>query len=144
MKNKLDVLVFEHHFPANIPRKIHLFLLDLIEKTCELNDTVYPINGVSKGSLVSLSLRKESDDIIYISGFFNIDKENRCIEGEIYIDKNTIYIDSLITRLGDIKSDEKKVYRVLDKFTLLNKVIKHEIICSNRKKDNCYYKVKVK
>lgn len=144
MKNKLDVLAFEHLFPANLPRELHLFFLDLIEKTCELSDTVYPINGIKKGNLISLHLKKDSDNIIYMSGFFNIDKENRCIEGEIYLDKSTIYIDSLITRLGEIEANEKKIYRILDKFTILNKVIKHEIICGNSKKEYYYNKSKSK
>ena len=130
MKNKLDVLEFEHLFPANIPRETHLFILDLIEKTCELSDTVYPINGVKNGCLISLHLKNESDNIIYMSGFFNIDKENRCIEGELYLEKNTIYIDSLITRLGYVKPDEKKFTEYL--------------ICGNNKKVNYYSKANSK
>jgi hypothetical protein len=75
-----------------------------------------------------------------MSGFYNISKENRCLEGEIYIYNNKIYIDSIITRLGEIPSSDKKVYRCMDKFTILKTKIKHETICSNRIIKNSYPK----
>ena len=64
------------------------FLLNLIEKTVELTDTVYPINGTKCGQLICMHLKKSNNDIIYMSGFYSIGEENRCLEGEIYIDNN--------------------------------------------------------
>jgi|GEM_PF-2670182 len=140
MENNQNDIIFEHYFPANITKEKQLILLDLIEKTVELSDTVYPIDGIKNGKLISMHLKKEDDDIIYMSGFYNISKENRCLEGEIYIYNNKIYIDSLITRLGEIPSTDKKVYRCMDKFTILKTKIKHETICSNRIVKNSYSK----
>ncbi len=132
MQNNQDDIIFEHYFPANMSKEKQLILLDLIEKTVELSDTVYPIDGMKSGKLISMHLKTVNHDIIYMSGFYNISKENRCIEGEIYIDNNKIYIDSLITRLGEIPIGDKKVYRFIDKFTLLKTKINHETICSKK------------
>jgi hypothetical protein len=79
-----------------------------------------------------------------MSGFYNIGKENRCLEGEIYLYNNEVYIDSLITRLGEIPVSEKKIYRSMDKFTLLKTKINHETICSNKIIKNSYFKIKNK
>ena len=144
MQNNQDDIIFEHHFPTNIPKEKQLILLDLIEKTVELSDTVYPIDGIKNGKLISMYLKEAGDDIIYMSGFYNIGKENRCLEGEIYIYNNKVYIDSLITRLGEIPSTDKKVYRFMDKFTLLKTKINHETICSNKIIKNSYSRIKNK
>jgi len=144
MENNQNDIIFEHYFPANIPKEKQLILLDLIEKTVELSNTVYPIDGIKNGKLISLHLKKADDDIIYMSGFYNIGKENRCLEGEIYIYNNKIYIDSLITRLGEIPISDKKVYRCMDKFTLLKTKINHETICSNKIVKTSYFKTKNK
>jgi len=141
MQNSQDDIIFEHYFPANIPKEKQLILLDLIEKTVELSDTVYPIDGIKNGKLISMHLKKVKDNIIYMSGFYNIGKENRCLEGEIYLYNNEVYIDSLITRLGAIPSSDKKVYRFIDKFTLLKTKINHETICSNKIIKNSYSKI---
>lgn len=140
MQNNQDDIIFEHHFPTNISKEKQLILLDLIEKTFELSDTVYPINGIKNGKLISMHLKEVDDNIIYMSGFYNIGKENRCLEGEIYIYNNKVYIDSMITRLGQIPFNDKKVYRCMDKFTLLKTKINHETICSNRIVKNSYSK----
>ncbi len=70
---------------------------------------MYPIDGIKNGKLISMHLKKEDNGIIYMSGFYKISKENRCLEGEIYTYNNKIYIDSIITRLGKIPSSDKKV-----------------------------------
>jgi hypothetical protein len=144
MENNQSDIIFEQYFPANISREKQLFLLDLIEKTVELSDTVYPIDGIKNGKLINMHLKKVNDDIIYMSGFYNIGKENRCLEGEIYLYNNKVYIDSLITRLGQIPISEKKMYRSMDKFTLLKTKIKYETICSNKIINNNYFKIKNK
>ncbi len=141
MENNQEDILFEHYFPANIPKEKQLILLDLIEKTVELNDTVYPIDGTKNGKLISMHLKKVNADIIYMSGFYNIGKENRCLEGEIYIYNDKVYIDSLITRLGEIPSNEKKIYRLIDKFTLLKTKLNHETICSNKIVKKSYSKI---
>ncbi len=140
MENNQKDIIFEQYFPANITREKQLILLDLIEKTVELSDTVYPIDGIKNGKLISMHLKKEDNGIIYMSGFYKISKENRCLEGEIYTYNNKIYIDSIITRLGKIPSSDKKVYRCMDKFTILKTKINHETICSNRIVKNSYSK----
>ena len=140
MDNNQNDIIFEHYFPANISKEKQLILLDLIEKTVELSDTVYPINGIKSGELISLHLKRKDDGIIYMSGFYNISNENRCIDGEIYICNNKVYVDSVITRLGEIPACDKKVYRCLDKFTFFKAKINHETICSNRLLKNSYIK----
>lgn len=144
MENNQSDIIFEHYFPANIPRGKQLLLLDLIEKTVELSNTVYPIDGIMNGKLISMHLKKLNDNIIYMSGFYNIGKENRCLEGEIYLYNNEVYIDSLITRLGEIPTGDKKIYRTMDKFTLLKTKINHETICGNKKVKNSYSKTENK
>lgn len=147
MKNYPNEIIFEQYFPANISKDLQHILLDLIEKTVELSDSIYPINGITNGQLISLVLKASDDkDIIYMSGFYNIDIENRCLEGEIYLLDNKIYIDSLITRLGENILDSNKKYRSLDKFTILKTKINHESLCKSKllKKSYPIIKQKVK
>ncbi len=138
MESNQNDIIFEHHFPANISREKQLILLDLIEKTVELTETVYPIDGIKRGKLIRMNLKKLEDNIIHMSGFYNIGRENRCLEGEIYLYNNKIYIDSLITRLGGIPSSDRKVYRILDKFTILKTKINHETLCGSELIKNSY------
>jgi hypothetical protein len=58
MENNQSDIIFEQYFPANISREKQLFLLDLIEKTVELSDTVYPIDGIKNGKLINMHLKK--------------------------------------------------------------------------------------
>lgn len=118
MQNYDNEIIFEKYFPTNLTKDKQQYILSLIEKTKEFTDNPYPLNGINTGTLISLNLKEANDSIIHMSGFYYIGKENRCLEGEIYFVKNTIYIDSLITRLGDIPNNESKIYRNLDSFRI--------------------------
>jgi hypothetical protein len=131
MDNKSKEIIFEQNFSSNIPKRNQRVLLNLIKKISELTNTLYPINGVSSGELINLHMRLINKDVVYISGFYSVDVENRCIQGEIYTLKDKVYIDTLITRIGDMPNDQIKEYRTLDIFTKINSNIEHSFIIND-------------
>lgn len=89
--------------------------LNIIRNCKDICDSENKVNDISKCEIIGMRLIKEDNDIIF-NGMLKIGNENRTIEGRIFFDKNRIFVDSLITRVGMEK--EHKIYTVLDEFKL--------------------------
>lgn len=89
--------------------------LNIIRNCKDICDSENKVNDISKCEIIGMRLIKEDNDIIF-NGMLKIGNENRTIEGRIFFDKNRIFVDSLITRVG--METEHKIYTVLDEFKL--------------------------
>lgn len=125
--NRYEAILDEERFPyKNMSLEERNFYLNIIRKCKDICDTENKVGNKSTCEIVELRLKKENNAVGF-NGFLSIDNENRCIEGELFLqDKNTIMVDYKITRLST--TDEHKEYRVYDMFKLQNDVLKRSSV----------------
>lgn len=101
------------------------YYLNIINNCKDICDSENKVDNQSKCEIIELKLIKENKVIVF-NGSVTIGTEekheNRCIRGEIYLNKGQIIVDMHVTRL--LTSDDKKVYTVLDEFKLENDILK--------------------
>lgn len=90
--------------------------LKIIEECKEISNTIFKVGNTTRGNIVEITLKKE-DRQIKFSGSINYNdkcfNENRSIYGVIYLNKNNVVVDMIITRLC---VDDNKVYTTIDEF----------------------------
>lgn len=116
----------ENYFPyqfMNVDERD--FCLKILSNCKDISDSNYKVNGTSKCDIVEMRFKKENN-IIHANGSLTIgdkdNQENRCVDADIFITKDNIIVDMLVTRL--MVKDENKEYRVLDEFKLEDDVLK--------------------
>lgn len=124
--NRYEVILDEQKFPylwMTLEERNHY--LNIIRNCKDICDTENKVDGVSNCELLQLSLKKENN-IVSFNGFLTIGtdkvRENRTIEGDLFFDKKSAFVDYKITRL--CIQDEHKEYRVLDEFKLEKDTLK--------------------
>ena len=119
--NKLfDTILDEQRFPyegMNIEQRN--YYLNIIRNCKDIKDSEHKIDGESVCQILELSFKKK-DSHVAINGLLSIGtdnvRENRCIEGLIFMESNNVIVDYHITRLcvGSVPTE----YTVLDEFKL--------------------------
>ena len=122
MSSKIDILLDEEKFPCiGMTKDERNSCLNIIKNCKDICDTENKVDGNNKCEIVEMHFKKENNVIIF-SGSLSIGGEYRTIEGHFYIGKDSIIVDSKITRLC-IQTDRKE-YTVLDEFKLENNTLK--------------------
>lgn len=116
-------IIDEQYFPyINMTLEERNYYLEILNSCQDICDSKFKINNEGKCNIVEMHFKKVNDNITF-NGSLNIgNKENRCIDGTIYIETNKLIVDSHITRLGQI--NEFREYTVLDEFSILKNKIK--------------------
>lgn len=97
------------------------YYLNIIRNCKDIADTIHKVGDESKCKILKLSFKKDKN-VVSINGFLTIGDENRCIDGYIFKEKDSIIVDMHITRL--CVNDIHKEYTVLDRFKLENDTLK--------------------
>lgn len=142
-------IIFEHNRIAseNMTEEERNIYIKVLENCKDICDTENKIGNVGKGEIIKGRLRKE-DDKVYFSAFvtyYDLEseiRENRCVDGIIYLDNDRLLVDMHVERLC-IK-DEHKTYMVLDKFYLENDRTVRESSYNYEVKDNYKNDVDIK
>lgn len=119
-KNEKDVLNEPYYIFNNIAKEDKKYYLDIIKHCKDICDTNNTVDGSNKCQIVEISMKKTGNQI-EISGSITIGdkvKENRTIEGDMFLEKDKIIVDMLVTRL--CTSDKLKKYRVMDEFSIID------------------------
>ena len=109
--NREEILK-EQYFPSKgLSIDERDFLLDLLSYCKDISDSKY---CDKVGRVVQLSMDKEKDNLVHISGAVAYKNENRMIDGDVIYYKDSIVFDTKMTRLCYDGID--KEYMVLDIF----------------------------
>ncbi len=118
----MDAINEQFFKKENITEEEFKYYFELIGKCKDICDSKYIVNGSGKCEILELHLKKVEPSLIKLNGTVYIDKENRIINGNIYIRSNKIVIDMKVERL---LVTEDKYYSTLDIFKIKdNKLIR--------------------
>ena len=125
-ETKKQQILDEQYYPYLFMSKSERdFCLKVLNNCKDINDSNHKINNIGKCQIVEMSFKKENG-IIRTTGSLiigdGLKKECRTMEADIYIKKDNIIVDMLITRLNS--NDKNRQYRVLDEFKLENDILK--------------------
>ena len=138
MSSKIDILLDEEKFPCiGMSKDERNYCLNIIKNCKDICDTENKVDDINKCEIVEMHFRKDNNVIIF-SGSLSIGGEYRTIEGHFYIGKDSIIVDSKITRLC-VETDRKE-YTVLDEFKLEKNSLKRRSQY-NYNMENLYTKV---
>lgn len=119
--------IFEQNFPCRgMTREERSICLNIIKHCKEISDSEHKVDGQNKCEILQMSFEKfkERKNVFVINGTLSIglkNKEARCIDGVIYLEKNSILVDMHIVRVcTDTLFNE---YSVVDEF----KIVKDEL-----------------
>lgn len=116
------ILLDEKRFPyegMSLDERNYYF--NIISNCKDICNTENRVNDENKCRIIELHFKK-NNSVINVNGSVNIGNENRCINADIFINKNSIVVDMLVTRL--CVDDKLKEYSVLDEFKLEKGVLK--------------------
>lgn len=135
MSEKYEVLE-EQKFPYfNMSREERNCYLNILRHCKDICNTENKVGNISRCEILKLTLNKENN-VIFFEGFLTIgpkDKqESRCINGELYVDNNSVMVYMSVTRIGALS--EPSEYRVSDEFKIKNDVLKRKSLYSYRRK----------
>ena len=119
--NRYEAILDEQWFPyLGMTLEERNYYLNIIRHCKDICDTENKVDNVSKCELVELHLKK-NNYVVSFNGSLTIVtdnlRENRTIEGDLFLEKDSVIVDYEIIRLC-IK-DEPKKYRVLDEFKIV-------------------------
>lgn len=121
-KDLITGILDEQKFPyEGMSLEERNYYLNIIKNCKDISDTENKVGKISKCEILRLYFKKQ-DGIVNINGSLCIGNENRCINADIFFEKDSIVVDMLITRL--CVQTEHKEYRVLDEFKLENDILK--------------------
>lgn len=104
------------------------FYLNNVIKNCkEICNTVNTVNGKNVCDVVEMSFKKNDNKIIF-NGSLSIESENRCVDGIIHMEEDSILVDMHITRL--CVECQYKEYNVRDEFKRFHDYIARKSIYS--------------
>lgn len=118
MNKLLETVLDEKKFPYEgmtlDERNSYLNIINHCKDVC---DSIYKVNGISKCQILEMRFKKNGNQV-RINGIMSIGTlENRCIDGFIFLEKDSIIVDALITR---ILKEGNFEYRVLDEFSIVD------------------------
>lgn len=119
--NRYEAILDEQWFPyLGMTLEERNYYLNIIRHCKDICDTENKVDNVSKCELIELHLKK-NNNVVSFNGSLTIGtdnlRENRTIEGDLFLEKDSVIVDYEIIRLC-IK-DEPKKYRVLDEFKIV-------------------------
>lgn len=122
--NSINVILDEQRFPyIGMSLDERNYYLNIINNCKDICDSENKVGNESKCKIVELRFKKENN-IVNVNGSLMLGNECRCIDADIFIEKNSIIVDMLITRLcSDIGTKE---YRVLDEFKMERGILKRK------------------
>ncbi len=124
MKNNLyNTLIDEKKFPyMGMSMDERNYYLNILRNCKELCDSRYCVSNQKKCEIIEMSLKRQGNHIKANGSLTigsKIEHENRSICADIFIEKDRIIVDMLITRIN--KNIE---YRILDEFKIKDDVLK--------------------
>ena len=124
MNKKTKILLDEQKFPYfDMSKEERDSYLNVISHCKDIYETENKLGSSSKCKMHKMVLRKQGSAVTF-NGILSLgeDKiyENRCIRGELYVDKDMILVYMNVERLGNV---EPKMYSVADKFKLQNDIL---------------------
>lgn len=123
MSNNIELILDEQIFPyEGMSLEERNYYLNIIRNCKDICDSENKVNLISKCEIVGLYFKKKDNNKINVNGSLKIGNENRCIDADIYVEKDSIIVDMLINRL--CTKDTNKEYRVLDEFKIENDILK--------------------
>ncbi len=120
LSHEQEILNEQYYRFHDIDKSDGKYYLNIIKHCKDICDTNHVIDGSKICEIVEMSFKKEGNKI-KVNGSLTIGdkiKENRIIEADMFLDSDKIIVDMLITRL--CISDDKKQYRVLDEFSIVD------------------------
>lgn len=124
--NETKNILEEQKFPyENMSLEERNYYLRVIRNCKEICDTKNKVDNISSCEILEMRLNKK-EEMIFFQGSLAVgtdqNREYRLINGEIYIEENSIKLEYQITRLGNING--RKNYYVLDEFKLEDSILK--------------------
>ena len=110
--NKEEILKEEYFRSINMSIEERDFILELLSNCKDIKNSKY---SETSGKIVELSMKKETDNLINLSGSVAYDNENRTLQGTVMYYKDNIIFRNKMTRL--CYEGEDKEYFVLDTFS---------------------------
>lgn len=124
-EERLKIVLDEEKFPyEGMSIDERNYYLNIINHCKDICDSNFKIDGSSTCNIVEMRFIKNKKDI-HVNGSLEVGdkvKEYRCIDADIYIEKNRVIVDMVITRL--CTKDKIKEYTVLDEFYIENDELK--------------------
>lgn len=121
MSKLLNSILDEQRFPyEGINLEERNYYLNIIKNCKDIIDSEHKVDGESKSQINELHFKKVNNQVI-INGSLIIGsrtKENRCINGYIFIENNSILVDMHIIRLSN--NGAFMEYTVLDEFKIVD------------------------
>ena len=128
-----SMILDEQKFPyENMTLDERNFCLKVIRNCKDISNSDHKVNGIGNCEILELEFKKENS-YIRANGILTISNENRLIDAEIFIEKEHVVVDMLITRL-EVKNEINK-YRVLDEFTQEKDSVKRKSYYNYNMKD---------
>lgn len=124
--NRYEAILDEQWFPyEGMTLEERNYYLNIIKNCKDICDTENKVDNVSNCELVELHLKKNLNTVSF-NGSLTIGtdkvRENRTIEGDLFLLKDSVVVDYEIIRL--CIEEQPKKYRVLDEFKIENDILK--------------------
>jgi len=121
MNKLLDTILDEQRFPyEGMTKEERNYYLNIIRNCKDIVDSEYKIDGIGNCEILQIHFKKRNNKI-NINGSLVLGtqiKENRTIDGYIFVENNRVIVDMHIIRLS--KDGAFMEYTVLDEFKIIN------------------------
>lgn len=119
MNKKAKLLLDEQKFPCfDMTKEERDRYLNIISHCKDICDTENKVGNFSKCKIIQMVLRKKGSTVTF-NGILSLGEdnivENRCVNGELYVDNDMILVYMNVERFKDIGQRE---YSVVDEFKL--------------------------
>lgn len=124
MNKKAKILLDEQKFPCfDMPKEERNMYLNIIRNCKDICNTENKVGIFNKCKIIQMVLRKKGSAVTF-NGVLSIGEdnkfENRCVNGELYVDNNMILVYMNVERFKNIGQRE---YSVVDEFKLENNIL---------------------
>lgn len=139
INSRAEEILEEQFFPyIGMSLEERNYYLNIIRNCKDVCDTENKVCNKSKSRIVEMHFKKQNN-VVDFNGSLTIEanqiRENRCIEGKMYLEKSSIIVDYKITRL--CVEQGPKEYRVFDEFKLENNILKRKSLYNYNIKSIC-------
>ena len=127
MNKKAKILLDEQKFPCfDMTKEERNMYLNIIRNCKDICDSENKVGDFSKCKIIQMVLRKKGSAVTF-NGILSLGEdnkfENRCVNGELYVDNDSILVYMNVERLG---SFEPKLYSVSDSFKIVNNILERK------------------
>lgn len=136
MNKKAKILLDEQKFPCfDMTKEERNMYLNIIRNCKDICDSENKVGTHSKCKMIQMVLRKKGNAVTF-NGILSLGEdnkfENRCVNGELYVDNNMILVYMNVERFKNI---DQREYSVVDEFKLQNNILTRKTRYDYIKKD---------